>query len=124
MFANSINGLSAPWDTVGYDKTLLRSFFSFKFFNFCFDVHDPIIITHDLQNELTVAKEDRVELFFNATSDMSQYYCIEMDSLGRFLDYSAHYNRKFDEKWDFNNVIIATNYTKQSFHTTSKANGN
>lgn len=115
VFVNSINGLSAPWDKVGYDKTLFKSFCSRKFFYFCFDVHDPIIITHNFDNELTVAREDRVELFFSATSDMSQYYCIEMDPLGRILDYSAQYYRKFDENWNFDNVIIATNFTGQGY---------
>lgn len=113
--ANPINGLYAPWDTVGYDKTFFRSFRSDRFFYFCFDVHDPIIITHNFENELTVAREDRVELFFSATSDMSQYYCIEMDPLGRILDYSARYYREFDERWDFDNVIIATNYTRNGY---------
>ena len=47
-----------------------------------------------------MAKEDRVELFFSNLTTLSEYYCIEIDPLGRILDYSAKHNRKFDENWD------------------------
>ena len=115
MFADSINGLSAPWDTIVNDKTVFKSFCSGKFFYFCFDVHDPIIITHNYENELTVAQGDRVELFFSETPDMNKYYCIEMDPLGHILDYSAKYYRKFDYKWNFDNVLIATTFTENGY---------
>jgi len=113
--ANSINGLSAPWDTVGLDETLFRSFCTDEFFYFCFNVKDTELIICDFEDELSVAKEDRVEIFFDGTSDMSQYYCIEIDPLGRILDYSAQYYRKFDEQWDFTQVKISSRIMPQGY---------
>lgn len=112
---DSIAGLSAPWSSIGHDQTVFKSFYSDSCLNFCFDVLDKTVTTYNVEEELSIAKEDRVELFFSATSDLSQYFCIEMDPLGRILDYSAQYHRKFDVLWDFNHVEIATRYTLQGY---------
>lgn len=105
---DSIKGLCAPWSSVGSDQTVFKFFCSSSYLNFCFDVVDKTPITFDFVEELTVAKEDRVELFFSATPNLSKYYCIEMDPLGNILDYSAKYYRKFNEAWDFSQTKIAT----------------
>lgn len=112
---DSIAGFSAPWTSTGYDQTVFKCFCSSTFFYFYFDVIDTTIITYDFKEELTVAKEDRVELFFSAKFDLNQYYCIEMDPLGHILDYSAKYYRKFDETWDFKQVNIAARITPHGY---------
>jgi hypothetical protein len=112
---DSIAGLTAPWSSIGHDQTVFKSFCSDTFFYFCFNVVDKTITTYDFKDELTVTKEDRVELFFSATSDLSQYFCIEMDPLGRINDYSAQYYRKFDRLWNFKQVKITTQYTPQGY---------
>lgn len=112
---DSIEGFFPPISSTGYDQTVFKSYCSDTYFNFCFNVSDGTIITYDFKEELTVAKEDRVELFFSPESDLSQYYCIEMDPLGRILDYSARYYRKFDEIWDFDQVEIAAQYTLHGY---------
>jgi hypothetical protein len=40
-----------------------------------------------------------VEIFFSTDPELSSYYCIEVDSLGRVFDYHAKYYRIFDAKW-------------------------
>ena len=50
---------------------------------------------------MVVAKEDRCELFFSADDDLTNYYCVEIDSRGRCLDYSASYPGEFDFSWIF-----------------------
>jgi hypothetical protein len=112
---DSIAGFSAPWSSIGYDQTVFKCFCSNTFFYFYFDVIDNTIITYNFEEELTVAKEDRVELFFSAKSDLSKYYCIEMDPLGRKLDYSAQFYRKFEETWNFNQVDIAARITPDGY---------
>jgi hypothetical protein len=112
---DSIAGFSAPWSSTGHDQTIYKCFCSRTNFYFYFDVVDTTIITYDFKEELTVAREDRVELFFSAKSDLNQYYCIEMDPLGHILDYSAKFYRKFDEAWDFNKVDIAASINAQGY---------
>ena len=50
---------------------------------------------------LAVAGSDRVEIFFKKDDQMSPYYCLEVDYLGRCLDYKANYHRQmdFDYRW-------------------------
>ena len=113
--ADSIVGLCAPWDSIPRDETIFKSCRSNHFFYFYFDVMDTTIITKDFEQELTVAEEDRVELFFSADPYMNQYFCIEMDPIGRILDYSAKYYRKFNEQWDFNQVKIAAKKSTKGY---------
>jgi hypothetical protein len=112
---DSIAGFSAPWSLTGQDHTVFKCFCSNTCFYFYFDVEDKTIITYDFQEELTVSKEDRVELFFSSNSDLRQYYCIEMDPVGHILDYSAQYYRKFDEDWNFTKVKIAAQFTPRGY---------
>ena len=109
--ADSIDGLYAPWDSIGKDKTKIKLFHSSLYFY----VEDQTLITYDFVEELTVAKGGRVELFFSATPNLSQYYCIEMDPLGNILDYSAQYYRKFNEDWDFNQTIVASQLRPEGY---------
>jgi hypothetical protein len=78
-------------------------------------VTDTTIITYDYKEELMVTKEDRVELFFSAKSDLSQNFWVEIDPLGHILDYSAQYYRKFDEIRDLHQVDVATQYTLEGY---------
>ena len=113
--ADSITGLYSPWHKPDSDKTTFKSFYSENYFNFCFNVLDKTITTHEFLNELTVAKEDRVELFFSSNADLNQYFCIEMDPLGQVLDYSAKYYQKFNERWNFKGIKIASQLTAQGY---------
>src|SRR5690554_3307575 len=112
---DSIQGLNAPWTLKCFDQTTFKCFYTENLFCFSFNVVDETIITYDFEDELTVAKGDRVELFFSASSDLKQYYCVEIDPIGNILDYSTQYYRKFDEDWDFNQLIVATQYTSQGY---------
>jgi hypothetical protein len=112
---DSIAGFIDPWSSTGRDQTIFKYFCSDTSLYFCFDVIDKTMVTYDFIEELTLAYADRVELYFNGKSDMSQYFCIEMDPLGQILDYSAQYYRKFNVSWDFNNIDIASKFTPQGY---------
>ena len=112
---DSIVGFLSPWSSAGKDQTIFKSFCSDSDFYFCFKVNDETLTTNGFTEESTVEQEDRVELFFSATSELNQYYCIEVDPLGRVLDYSAQYYRRFDDSWDFRQINISTHYTYQGY---------
>ena len=106
-----ITGLHSPWGDQGKDATILKVFLTDCHFNFGFQVVDSTLTLFDYDDELTVAKEDRVELFFSKDSTLNEYHCIEIDPLGRVLDYSAAHYRKFDEAWDFQGVTVHARLT-------------
>ena len=106
--AVSVENLVAPWEKNVLDKTKFQAFVSDDYFNFYFHVEDNTLTTVPFEKELSVASEDRVELFFSSDITLAKYYCIEMDPKGNILDYSAKHYREFDDKWDFKNKKIAT----------------
>jgi hypothetical protein len=112
---DSIVGLKSPWTSNDYDQTIFKYFYTKDIFYFSFNVVDKTIIVYDSKDELTVAKGDRVELFFSASSDLNQYFCIEIAPNGHILDYSAQYYRKFDESWNFKQLNVATQSTSQGY---------
>jgi hypothetical protein len=110
-----VNGLISPWDNSGFDETRFNAYVSNDYFNFCFVVSDNTPVTFQFENELTVAKEDRVELFFSNDTTLDNYYCIEMDPNGNILDYSAKFYRQFNESWNFTSKEIATKVIENGY---------
>lgn len=78
-------------------------------FYFSFNVADATpIMCREFVQESDVEAEDRVEIFFSASKDMGQYYCMEIDPSGHVMDYSASYYRKFDYEWNFKSLEICS----------------
>ncbi|MGI9551771.1 MAG: sugar-binding protein [Aurantibacter sp.] len=115
-----IEKLVSPWDKDGSDKTKFRAFVSTNYFNFCFQVEDNTLITVPFEKELSVASEDRIELFFSNDTTLAKYYCIEIDPKGNVLDYSAKYYRDFSENWNFKSKKAATKITDTGYTVEGK----
>lgn len=104
----AIKPFFAPWDYLE-DETVFRCFFSSQYFYFSFNVADATpIMCREFVQESDVEAEDRVEIFFSASKDMGQYYCMEIDPSGHVMDYSASYYRKFDYEWNFKSLEICS----------------
>lgn len=103
-----IDGLISPWNHNSFDKTEFYASFSDYYFNFAFNVIDSTFITFPFENEMTVIKEDRVELFFSNDKSLNTYHCIEIDPFGNVLDYSAKLYRNFNRTWNFSGLHIKT----------------
>ena len=72
--------------------------------------------SEDFPSERVVDDEDRVELFFSPTADMSEpYYCIEIDPLGRPMDYKAFFYRDMDYGWTFPGVRISASVSDGTY---------
>lgn len=113
--AVSVENLVAPWEKNHSDKTRFRAFVSSNYFNFYFQVEDNTLITVPFEKELSVASEDRVELFFSSDTALTKYYCIEIDPKGNVLDYSAKNYRKFNEGWNFKSQKVAAKITNGNY---------
>lgn len=106
-----INEFHAPWDGLTNSTRFTCHSSSDKFF-FNFEVVDSTLtLTEPFTGERDVEPEDRVELFFSPDAKLKNYYCAEIDYVGRVLDYQASYYRKFDFDWDFSTLQLWTSMT-------------
>jgi hypothetical protein len=111
----TITNLRSPWKPAERDSTIFRCYSSHKYFNFCFEVIDRNMTVFDYTDELTVAKGDRVELFFSPSIKLHPYYCLEINPNGHILDYKAQLYRKFDYSWNFNHCSIVGKITPTGY---------
>jgi hypothetical protein len=105
-----------PWEQKGAPLTEFRAFCDDEFFYFCFQVHDENpVFEENFESESVVDVEDRVEIFFACDEKLKEYYCLEVDPLGRVHDYAACYYRKFDSTWDCAGLHTAAAITKTGY---------
>jgi hypothetical protein len=107
---------SFPWEAKAAPTTEFRSLFDDEFFYFSFRVQDEdVIVEKKFDAEAVVDREDRVEIFFARDDNLEEYFCLEVDALGRVHDYSASYYRNFDSSWDCPGIRTAGSITKQGY---------
>ncbi|MDN5202164.1 DUF4838 domain-containing protein [Fulvivirgaceae bacterium BMA10] len=110
-----IEELTAVWRDSISDSTVFDSKLTEEDFLFYFSTMDSTLTTVPFDKELSVAEGDRVELFFSANKDMSNYYCLEISPTGDILDYQAKHYRQFDEKWNFETIEVATSFLENRY---------
>jgi hypothetical protein len=107
---------SFPWEAKAAPATEFRSLFDDEFFYFSFRVHDEdVVVEKKFDAESVVDREDRVEIFFARGDKLKEYFCLEVDPLGRIHDYAASYYRKFDSSWSCRGIRTAGSITKQGY---------
>ena len=100
--ANIETGFSFPWEDRPLPGTEFRALFDANALYFSFRVEDDdIVLAERFRSKEDVVYEDRVELFFALDEELAEYFCLEIDPLGRVLDYRAAHYRKFDFSWSF-----------------------
>ena len=100
--ATKLNSFSSPWLSKSSGKLVFVSLYDSRYLYFKFNVDDSPPISYVKTNDkLEVIKSDRVEMFFSCDRHLSNYYCLEMDSVNRVLDYKASFYRKFDYEWEW-----------------------
>ena len=94
--------LHAPWSGMDSDTRFCCHSTADRFF-FQFDAADSTLtLVEPFTGERDVDPEDRVEFFFAQDRKLSKpYYCAEIDSEGRVMDYKATFYRAFDFGWNF-----------------------
>jgi hypothetical protein len=89
-----------PWKQTVAPATEFRALCDDKFLYFTFRVHDEDIVVRDkFQSEDDAIFEDRAEMYFSPDEQLKNYYCFEVDSRGRSLDYRGSYYRQIDFSW-------------------------
>ncbi len=100
--ANIEAAFGFPWQERPAPSTEFRALFDASALYFAFRVEDDdIVLAERFLRKEDVVREDRVELFFALDEELAQYFCLEIDPLGRVLDYRASHYRQFDFSWSF-----------------------
>lgn len=89
-----------PWADRPAPPTVFRASTDGGLLRFTFEVDDDEVVGETWGGESTVDGEDRVEIFFARDDGLADYWCIEIDPLGRVHDYRARSYRVFDDEWD------------------------
>jgi|BioPla2DNA2_1021312.scaffolds.fasta_scaffold91432_1 hypothetical protein len=113
--ATTITHLHAPWTPEERNSTAFRCFISPGYFNFAFEVINKSPISLDYTHEKSVAKGDRVELFFSASTELSPYYRIEMNPHGHIFDDEAYFHHVFDDSWNFSHRTVVGKTTPKGY---------
>ena len=114
---NGESSFGFPWQKEMSPRTTFRAFYDEDCLYFCFSVEDRDIVYDKSRNdEMVLTVEDRVEIYFAKDKKLKDYYCIEIDPLGRTLDYSAQYYRNFDVDWGCKGLKTAAVMTEQGYN--------
>ncbi|MEO5977773.1 MAG: carbohydrate-binding family 9-like protein [Chryseolinea sp.] len=100
--AAGLTSFSYPWDSGEPPSTMFKALHSKDWIFFQYAVKDDNIqILVNVNDKIEVIGSDRVEIFFRTDDKLAPYYCLEIDPLGRILDYKAKFHRQFDMTWSW-----------------------
>ena len=107
-----------PWQEREAPAIEFRALTDPTHFYFAFRVEDADIVIDEGDGEATVARGDRVELFFASDPELRDYICFEIGPSGpsgRVLDYRAAYYREFDRDWHLPELVVAAVLTETGY---------
>lgn len=105
-----------PWEDNTPPLTIFQALYDSVNLYINFRTEDQNLVFKDsIDSEIDIASEDRVELFLSKNTSMEEYFCIEIDPLGRILDYMANYYRKFDDKWNVDGIQTASKIYSEGY---------
>lgn len=108
----------SPWDSEEPSKIEFRALWDKKNFFFCFTVFDDQIHIETKDNSIdSINNSDRVELFFRPDDSLNPYYCLEIDTEARIMDFIAYPDKKFDFNWNWpqNDITVKSSKKATSF---------
>src|SRR5579871_1439495 len=81
-----------PWENEKAPFTSFKALHSKDWLYCVFTVTDENVVTYvEKKDKTDVLKSDRVEIFFKQEDNTANYYCLEMDPLGRVYDNEAKF---------------------------------
>lgn len=121
--ANNLTDFKSPWDSKQVDPISFKALYDEEYLYFSFVVSDNEVYT-DLKDDSkeSIAQSDRVELFLRSDNLLDPYYCLEIDTQPRVMDFIARPNRDFDLGWSWPTAGIEVKSTidEQKFSVEGK----
>ncbi|TXD65855.1 endoxylanase [Polaribacter glomeratus] len=100
--ANSLTNFSSPWNDQLVKKIEFKAIHNSEKIYFQFKVDDNQTFTYPSEDKNdSINNSDRVELFFRSDDSLNPYYCLEIDTSGRIMDFKAKPNKEFDFNWNW-----------------------
>ena len=116
--ATILTDFISPWDAAKPAKIEFKSVWDRENLYFCFTVYDTNIRIEMKDDGVeSIGNSDRVELFFRADDTLNPYYCLEIDTAARVMDFVAYPNKKFDFDWNWpqSNLEVKSSINDNSF---------
>jgi len=100
--ANSLIDFSSPWDSEFIKKTEFKAVHNSEYIFLQFKVNDHQTHIHASEDKNdSINNSDRVELFFRCDASLTPYYCLEIDSKSRIMDFKSLPNKDFNFNWNW-----------------------
>ena len=107
-----------PWKEEDTPATSFAAYYDDTDIYFRFVAEGPKPLMHVVTNhKLEVIHSERVEIFFRSDDNMNPYYVLEMDPLGRVLDYKAVHYRDFDRSWQWPDSLAIQTEIHDEYYT-------
>lgn len=113
-----LSDFSSPWTTETPSKIEFKALWDKNHLFFCFKVYDTNIHIDKKDNSVySIGNSDRVELFFRPDQTLNPYYCLEIDTQARIMDFIAYPNKKFNYNWNWpeNDIEVKASKDENSF---------
>ncbi|NGY37601.1 endoxylanase [Flavobacterium sp. XN-5] len=113
-----LSNFISPWDSMTPSKIEFKGLWDENQLFFCFTVFDTEIhIDKKDDTVVSIGNSDRVELFFRPDSSLNPYYCLEMDTDARIMDFIAYPNKEFNYgwKWPEGDIDVRSSKNETSF---------
>jgi NhaP-type Na+/H+ and K+/H+ antiporter len=115
--ANSLTNFSSPWDAEPVKKIEFKAIHNSEKIFFQFKVDDSQTHIHPSEDKNnSINNSDRVELFFRSDASLNPYYCIEIDTAARIMDFKARPNKEFDFNWNWPLKEIEVKSYEHKYH--------
>lgn len=97
-----LTDFSSPWDTNLPSKMEFKALWDGVNLFFCFTIFETLIRIDKKDDSIqSIGNSDRVELFFRPDNSLNPYYCLEIDTAARIMDFVAYPNKNFDFEWNW-----------------------
>ena len=116
--ANCLTDFCSPWNSDLFSKIEFKALWNTDNLFFNFKVFDTDIYIDQEDNTFdNIGNSDRVELFFRVNDSLNPYYCLEIDTQARIMDFKALPDKNFDFKWKWckNDLEVKSSRNKEAF---------
>jgi hypothetical protein len=116
--AQILTDFCSPWSNEKKSKIIFKALWDREKLFFNFTVFDTTIHIEKKEDSFeSIGNSDRVELFFRTNDALNPYYCLEIDTTGRIMDFIAYPNKNFDFNWNWpkNDLIVKSSVNADSF---------
>jgi hypothetical protein len=112
--AQVLTDFCSPWSTEKGKEVTFKALWDRENLFFNFTVLDTEIHIEKKDDSFEcIGNSDRVELFFRSDAAMNPYYCLEIDTRARIMDFIAYPDKNFDFNWNWpKNGLLVKSFVK------------